>query len=211
MSEKPSVLAVIRHDQQAYPESVTEQEMLVADILKGAAISTLILTSHPAIYTLGTSAQTTDILHQQFGSTYINTHRTGRGGEVTYHGPGQLLCYVIADLRQQRDLHHHVWRLEEMVIKTLTNLNIASERSSRGIGVWIKDKKIAAVGVRCRKWIVFHGVALNINPNLQHFTGIIPCGMHDQAVTSISNEGVNCNRNTAESFIIQHAKQLFSA
>ncbi len=202
-------LQVIRHQIQAYPDAIIEQEKRVADVLAHRCGNTLILTMHPPVFTLGTSANSNDILRQQFDDVYIEAHQTGRGGEVTYHGPGQLLCYVIADLRQQRDLHQHVQQLEHMVIATLHDMGIDAERSSRGIGVWVKGNKIAAVGVRCRKWITFHGIALNISPNLQHFTGIIPCGMHDNPVTSIAIEGGNTKRDAVEALLMHHAATLW--
>jgi len=204
-----NTLQVIRHAKQSYPDSIIEQEALVADVVANRCGNTLILTMHPPIFTLGTSADSHDVLRQQFDDIYIETHDTGRGGEVTYHGPGQLLCYMIADLRQQRDLHRHVQQLEAMVIATLHAMDIDATRSPRGIGVWVKGNKIAAVGVRCRKWITFHGIALNISPNLAHFTGIIPCGMHDNPVTSIAIEGGNTERDEVESLLIHHADKIW--
>jgi len=139
----------------------------------------------------------------------IAAYASGRGGEVTYHGPGQLICYVIADLRAEKDLHRHVHRLEEMIILTLADFDISAERNPRGIGVWVEGKKIAAVGVRCRKWITFHGIALNINPNLRHFTGIVPCGMTDAPVTSMHALGATVSREHVELAIRRHC-DIFS-
>lgn len=202
-------MRIIRHEQQPYPDSITEQEAVVADILANRCGNTLIFTTHPPIFTLGTSARANDVLQQQFDGIHIETHNTGRGGEVTYHGPGQLLCYTIVDLREQRDLHHHVQQLESMVMNTLHDLGMDAERSARGIGVWVKGNKIAAVGVRCRKWVTFHGIALNISPNLEHFTGIIPCGMQDNPVTSMAAEGFCIEREAVELLLIQSARKLW--
>lgn len=176
---------IIRHQQQDYPDSIAEQESIVADILDGTAGNTLILTEHPPVYTLGTSAREHDILKREVDGEAIGVFDSGRGGEVTYHGPGQLVCYVIRDLRQRQDLHQHVHELESLIISTLAEFGIQAERNSRGIGVWVGQNKVAAVGVRCRKWITYHGIALNINPNLKHFSGIVPCGMRDAPVTSM--------------------------
>jgi len=134
---------------------------------------------------------------------------TGRGGEVTYHGPGQLVVYVIADLRKEQDLHKHVWRLEEMIIRTLADFDMAAARNKRGIGVWVNEKKIAAIGVRCHKWISYHGAALNIAPNLKHFSGIVPCGMSDIPVTSMQKLGIQANRHRVEELLVTHAWSLF--
>jgi len=202
-------LRVIRHERQDYPESITEQESIVADILAGHCGNTLILTEHPPVFTLGTSAQPSDVLQRHFDDAEITVYNTGRGGEVTYHGPGQLVCYMVADLRQQRDLHRHVQQLEAMVINTLSDLGLKGERSPRGIGVWLGNNKIAAVGVRCRRWVTFHGIALNNNPNLSHFKGIIPCGMRDAPVTSLQREGISIDRLSLESLIIHHAGQCW--
>jgi len=200
---------VIRHQQQDYPDSMREQEERVAGIIIGTHKPCLILTEHPPLYTVGTSGREGDILSREIDGESIAVFASGRGGEVTYHGPGQLVMYVLADLRNDPDLHQHVHRLEEMVILTLADFGIEGVRSQRGIGVWVKGNKIAAVGVRCRKWIIFHGIALNINPNLRHFSGIVPCGMRDAPVTSIHAEGVMVSRDEVEVRLLPHAAALF--
>ncbi len=197
-------MQVIRHAQQPYPESLLEQESIVVDILAGTTGPTLIFTEHPPLFTIGTSGSEQDVLSRDIDGESIAMFASGRGGEVTYHGPGQLVCYVIDDLRQRQDLHKHVWRLEEMVIRALADFDIKASRSERGIGVWVDDKKIAAVGVRCRKWITFHGIALNINPNLKHFSGIVACGMTDSPVTSMALLGVQTDRIHVEKAIRSH-------
>jgi len=202
-------MQIIRHDRQGYPESMAEQETMVADILAGITDPTLILTEHPPLYTIGTSGSESDILTRNINGEAIAVYPSGRGGEVTYHGPGQLVCYVLADLRKDQDLHAHVHRLEEMVIRTLADFDIEAGRNERGIGVWVEGKKIAAVGVRCRKWITFHGIALNINPNLCHYSGIVPCGMSDAPVTSMRALGSTENRNSVEQ-VIRHHSVIFS-
>ena len=204
-------LEIIRHAVQAYPDSLAEQEGRGADIIAGRASPCIILTEHPPLYTIGTSGSESDILSRIVDGESISVFESGRGGEVTYHGPGQLVCYVLADLRSDPDLHRHVQRLEEMVIRTLADFGIEACRSKRGIGVWVGGNKIAAVGVRCRKWITFHGIALNIHPNLRHFSGIVACGMTDSPVTSMHAEGVHASRSEVETRVLEHAKALFSA
>jgi len=202
-------MRVIRHDRQTYLESIAEQESLVAAILAGTATSALIFTEHPPLYTIGTSGSEADVLTRNIDGESIAVYPSGRGGEVTYHGPGQLICYVIADLRTEQDLHAHVRRLEDLIIRTLADFNIDAGRNSRGIGVWVEDKKIAAIGVRCRKWITFHGIALNINPDLRHYSGIVPCGMTDTPVTSMQALGSTADRNSVEQ-AIRHHSAIFS-
>jgi len=206
-----SVIDVIRHQRQPYPESLAEQERLVAELLSGDCGNTLILTEHPPVYTLGTSAKASDVIVHEIDGESIEVFESGRGGEVTYHGPGQLVCYVIADISSEQDLHRHVWRLEEMVIRTLADFGIEAGRNKRGIGVWVGEKKIAAVGVRCRKWVTFHGIALNISPNMNHFNGIVTCGMTDRPVVSMKQLGVDADREVVEAHIVQHAEKLFAS
>ena len=208
ISNGPS-LDVVHHARQSYPDSIAEQELAVGELLTGSHRNRLILTEHPPIYTLGTSASDADVLNREIDGESIEVFETGRGGEVTYHGPGQLVCYLIVDISEEQDLHKHVWRLEEMVIRTLADFGIESERNKRGIGVWVGDKKIAAVGVRCRKWITYHGIALNIDPNMKHFDGIVTCGMSDRPVTSMKQLGQNISRQDVEAVIIKHANGLF--
>lgn len=203
-------LSIISHVRQGYAESVAEQERIVADILGGSAASTLIFTEYPPVYTIGTSGSEADVLAREIGGETIEVFETGRGGEVTYHGPGQLVCYALIDIRHEPDLHRHVQRLEEMVIRTLADFGIEAGRNARGIGVWVGDKKIAAVGVRCRKWITYHGIALNIDPDMSHFKGIVTCGMADQPVISMRQLGKDAGRAEVEARLTLHAQELFA-
>ncbi len=202
---------VISHSTQSYPDAMREQEQLRDAMLQGKAHFQLIFTEHPPVYTLGTSGEMKDVLKRKVDGDSIEVFHTGRGGEVTYHGPGQLLCYVVADLSTEQDLHLHIWRLEEMLIQTLAELGVQAGRDERGIGVWVDGLKIAAAGVRCRKWVVWHGIALNINPNLNHFRGIVPCGMSDAPVTSLALLGVQVSRSKLEKMIAKQAKKVFSS
>lgn len=202
-------MRMIYHHQQTYPESISEQEAIVSDILAGSMPNTLILTEHPPIYTLGTSAQKSDVLMREVNGESIAVYHTGRGGEVTYHGPGQLVCYALINIQHEKDLHLHVQHLESLIIQTLQDFDIEGVRDARGIGVWVDGLKIAAVGVRCRKWVTFHGVSLNISPNLKHFSGIVPCGMRDAPVTSMHQLGVKATRQEVEKRIMYHANAIF--
>jgi len=203
-------LQIIRHDCQDYLESIREQEQLVTGIIAEQIEPALIFTEHRPVYTIGTSGTQNDILETTVDGEKIAVVATGRGGEVTYHGPGQLICYVLADLRKEQDLHRHVWRLEEMIILALSEFGIVSDRQKRGIGVWTGGEKIAAIGVRCRRWVTLHGVALNISPNLRHFSGIVPCGMRDAPVTSMQALGIAASREQLESRLLPHAEALFA-
>jgi len=203
--------SLIQHRKQTYPEAMAEQEALRDALLAGENRFNFILTEHPPIYTLGTSGHEQDVLSRKVDGDTIEVFPTGRGGEVTYHGPGQLVCYVVANLYEEQDLRQHIWRLEELMIRTLADLGVVSERDERGIGVWVDGLKIAAAGVRCRRWVVWHGIALNINPNLNHFKGIVPCGMRDAPVTSLEKLGVDVNREEVEALIEKHAKHVFSS
>jgi len=197
-------MQIRHHDNQHYPDSIAEQEALVASILSGEAEPSLIFTEHPPVYTIGTSGSEQDVLHRIVDGERIDVYASGRGGEVTYHGPGQLICYVIADLRKQQDLHLHVHRLEQVIIATLAEFGVQAGRDERGIGVWVDGKKIAAIGVRCRKWITYHGIALNIDPNIKHFSGIVACGMTDSPVTSMRALGIKTSREAVEKVIAHH-------
>lgn len=163
----------------------------VAAIESGTEPELFWLLEHPPTYTAGTSAAEEELLDTHS----IPVFNTGRGGRYTYHGPGQRVIYVLSDLRNRdRDLRAHVARLEEWVIRTLAPFGIKGERRCERIGIWVdrdgKEEKIAAIGVRVRRWIAFHGLALNVNPNLEHFGGIVPCGLPEFGVTSMHKLGV---------------------
>lgn len=152
------------------------------------------LVQHPPLYTAGTSARADDLLDPRFP-----VHRTGRGGQYTYHGPGQRVVYVMLDLqRRGRDLRCFVHDLESWVVATLARFNVRGERREGRVGVWIDlapygrlgEAKIAAIGVRVRRWVSLHGLALNVDPELDHFAGIVPCGIRDAGVTSLTDLGL---------------------
>ncbi|MBX5453038.1 MAG: lipoyl(octanoyl) transferase LipB [Acidobacteriia bacterium] len=181
----------------AYPEALAEMERRVAAIQTGQERELVWLLEHPPLYTAGTSAKLTDLLSPNRFPVY----RSGRGGQWTYHGPGQRVAYVMLDLRKPRrllpakDLRAYVTALEEWLIRTLAVLGVHGERRKDRIGVWVEDPaqgeaKIAAIGVRVSRWVTWHGVALNVAPDLEHFTGIIPCGIQQFGVTSLAKLGI---------------------
>jgi lipoyl(octanoyl) transferase len=168
-------------------------ERRVAAIRDGAAPELVWLLEHPPLYTAGTSARDEDLFQPQ----RLPVHRTGRGGRYTYHGPGQRIAYVMLDLSLRgRDVRCHVHRIEEWMIRTLARFGIRGERRDGRVGVWVVrpdggEEKIAAVGVRVRRWVTYHGVALNVDPELDHYRGIIPCGIAEHGVTSLAALGVS--------------------
>jgi lipoyl(octanoyl) transferase len=175
-----------------YECAVEEMEARVAAIRDGTAPELVWLLQHPPLYTAGTSARDEDLLDPRL----LPVHRTGRGGRYTYHGPGQRIAYVMLDLsRRDRDVRCHVHRLEEWMIRTLTRFKIKGERRDGRVGIWVvghggEEQKIAAIGVRMRRWVTYHGVALNVDPELDHYRGIIPCGIAGHGVTSLARLGV---------------------
>lgn len=185
----------ISDDLVAYPEAVAGMEARVQAIIDGRAPEQVWLLEHPPLYTAGTSAKAGDLLAPERFPVYAS----GRGGQYTYHGPGQRIAYVMLDLNQRgQDLRRYVHDLEEWVIRTLDRLNIRGERREGRVGIWVangaREDKIAAIGVRVRRWVTFHGIAINVDPDLSHFGGIVPCGIHQTeaqpfGVTSIAKLG----------------------
>jgi lipoyl(octanoyl) transferase len=174
----------------AYDEAVATMEDRAAAIREGRARELVWLVEHPPLYTAGTSAQPADLIDP----AALPVFKTGRGGQYTYHGPGQRVAYVLLDLEQRgRDVRGHVRRLEEWMILTLACFGIAGERRDGRVGIWVAsgsgEAKIAAIGVRVRRWVTYHGVALNIAPDLSHYAGIVPCGIREYGVTSMQALG----------------------
>lgn len=176
-----------------YPTAVEVMERRVADIRSGSADDLVWLVEHPSLYTAGTSAKAADLLDARFP-----VYDTGRGGQYTYHGPGQRVAYVMLDLKKRQsepDIKCYVWQLEEWIIRTLAAFDITGQRREGRVGIWVdvggQDKKIAAIGVRVRHWVTYHGISINVNPDLSHFGGIVPCGISDAGVTSFHDLGIN--------------------
>jgi lipoyl(octanoyl) transferase len=174
-----------------YEAAVAAMEARVAAIHAGTAGELVWLLEHPPLYTAGTSAQAADLIEPG----RLPVFKTGRGGQYTYHGPGQRVAYVMLDLtRRGRDVGCHVWRLEEWMIRVLARFGIAGERREGRIGVWVarkgREDKIGAIGVRVRHWVTYHGLALNVDPDLANYAGIVPCGISGHGVTSMAALGV---------------------
>jgi lipoyl(octanoyl) transferase len=182
-----------------YEAAVAEMERRIAAIRDGTAPELAWLLEHPPLYTAGTSARVEDLLDPN----RLPVYRSGRGGQYTYHGPGQRIAYVMLDLnRFGRDARCHVWRLEEWMIAALARFNVRGERRDGRIGIWVaasdgREDKIAAIGVRVRRWVSYHGVALNVDPDLDNFRGIVPCGIAPAAtghgVTSLAKLGITAS------------------
>jgi lipoyl(octanoyl) transferase len=175
-----------------YPAAVEEMEGRVAAIRAGAAAELVWLLEHPPLYTAGTSARHEELLEPG----RLPVHRTGRGGRYTYHGPGQRIAYVMLDLRRRgQDVRCYVHKLEEWIIRTLACFAVRGERRDGRVGIWVvrpsgNEEKIAAIGVRVRQWVTYHGLALNVDPELDHYRGIVPCGIAEYGVTSLAELGI---------------------
>ena len=183
-----------------YPDALAFMEARAAAICEGTAGEMVWLVEHPPLYTAGTSAQPGDLLQPDRFPVFA----AGRGGEYTYHGPGQRVAYVMLDLKRRReDVRVFVGALEEWIIKTLDRFNVKGERREDRVGVWVArpdrpppapgvpaEDKIAAIGIRLRRWVSFHGIAINVEPDLSHFSGIVPCGIAGYGVTSLVDLGL---------------------
>jgi lipoyl(octanoyl) transferase len=174
-----------------YAEAHQLQRELQAKRIAAEIEDTVLLLEHPPVLTLGRSAKAQHVLApaEVLEARGIAVHEVGRGGDVTYHGPGQLVAYPIIDLKPSRkDVRKYVWSLEESMIRTCADFGLRAARVQGLNGAWIADRKVGAVGVRISRWVTMHGLALNANSDLSHFDLIVPCGIQDRAVTSLSAE-----------------------
>lgn len=197
-----------------YPEAVEAMEKRVDDIIAGQASELVWLVEHPPLYTAGTSADEADLLSNDFPLFH-----TGRGGQITYHGPGQRVAYVMLDLKKRNamDIRAFVKNLENWLVATLKKFGVTGEIREGRVGVWVEtnnlsnnsEAKIAALGIRVRKWVTFHGVALNINPNLEHYAGIVPCGIRSFGITSLHALGITANMSEVDIVLKQEFKKIF--
>jgi lipoyl(octanoyl) transferase len=181
-----------------YPDALAQMEISVAELIAGGE-ERIWLLEHPPMYTAGTSADVNDLVDPK----RFDVFQSQRGGQYTYHGPGQRIAYAMLNLNKRgKDVRQFVWKLEEWVITTLAQFDVVGERREGRVGVWVvrHDKplgisgvpvedKIAAVGVRLRKWTSFHGISINLNPDLSHYDGIVPCGITEHGVTSLHDLG----------------------
>ena len=194
-----------------YPQAVDFMEARAASIAAGETQECVWLLEHPPLYTAGTSAKPADLV----APDKFEVFQSGRGGQYTYHGPGQRVGYVMLDLRGRgRDVSAFVRALEQWIIDTLSEFEIIAERRSGRVGVWVTldngdEAKIAAIGVRLRKWVSFHGISINLNPDLSHFNGIVPCGILEHGVTSMAALGKEVSMDALDAALKQNFKILF--
>ena len=196
----------------AYPRAVAEMEARVAGIRAGENPEMVWLLEHPALFTAGTSARPADLT----GLIDLPVFETGRGGEYTYHGPGQRIAYVLLDLKARGpDVRAYVGQLEAWLIATLAEFGVAGERRADRVGVWVRDgsgeAKIAAIGVRIRRWVSYHGVSLNVAPELDHYRGIVPCGIREHGVTSLAALGVTATMADVDAALRRTFDDIFGA
>ena len=195
----------------AYLDAVAFMERRIEAVHAGRASQLVWLLEHPALYTAGTSAKDQDLLTP----TRFPVFATGRGGQYTYHGPGQRVGYVMLDIRRRNnDVRRFVHDLEEWLIQSLQHFNIRGERREGRVGIWVarkggREDKIAALGIRVRKGISFHGVSLNVEPDLEHFTGIVPCGISQHGVTSLADLGITATTHDVDLAMRQAFQQIF--
>ena len=174
-----------------YAEAHRLQKELQAKRISGEIGDTVLLLEHPPVLTMGRSAKEQHVLAAPgvLAARGISVHEVGRGGDVTYHGPGQLVAYPIIDLKpDRRDVRKYMWSLEETMIRTCADFGLSATRVEGLNGAWVGDRKVGAVGVRISRWVTMHGLALNANSDLTHFDLIVPCGIQDKKVTSLSAE-----------------------
>ena len=205
----PAVEWKVSDEPVPYPDAVSMMETRVAFIAAGAAQEQAWLLEHPSIYTAGTSAREADLVDARFP-----VYRTGRGGQYTYHGPGQRIGYVMLDLKRRRpDVRAFVHDLEQWLIEALAMFDVKGERREGRVGIWVqrgtREDKIAALGVRVRRWVSFHGVALNVDPDLAHFDGIVPCGVREHGVTSLVDLGVPVSMMDVDVALKQSFSKIF--
>ena len=198
-----------------YPEALAAMEARAADIAAHQAAELVWLLEHPPLYTSGTSGKAADLLDPRFPM-----FATGRGGQITYHGPGQRVAYVMIDLKRRKpDVRTYVNNLEEWIIRTLATFNVRGERREDRVGVWVSrpdkgegfEDKIAAIGVRLKRWVSFHGISINVEPDLTHFDAIIPCGVADPryGVTSLVDLGHPVSMADVDIALRQAFRQVF--
>jgi len=204
-----------------YGAACAEMEARAEAIRAGRAPEAVWLVEHPPLYTAGSSARETDLLDPG----RFPVHHTRRGGQFTYHGPGQRVAYVMLDVAARgRDVRRFVWSLEEWVIRTLAEFTVRAERREGRVGVWVarpdkpplpdgtpREDKIAAIGVRLRKWVSFHGLAINVEPDLSHYEGIVPCGIDGHGVTSLVDLGLPVTMTDLDAALARTFVEMFGA
>ncbi|ATP12304.1 octanoyltransferase [Bartonella henselae] len=219
ISGNPPVEWKVTNNLVEYPEALRYMQERVENILAQNAHEQVWLLEHPSLYTAGTSAKKKDLLTPHLFPVY----EAGRGGEFTYHGPGQRIAYIMLDLKRRRqDIRAFISALEEWIIQMLAKFNIKGERREDRVGVWVQrhscqstqnslysEDKIAAIGIRVRKWVSFHGVSINVDPNLAHYSGIVPCGITNHGVTSFLDLGLPTKMHDIDIALKQSFEQIF--
>jgi lipoyl(octanoyl) transferase len=209
--EMPGVEWRISDGVVGYPEALAAMETRVSAIRAGTAPELVWLLEHPPLYTAGTSARAVDLLAPRRFPVF----EAGRGGQYTYHGPGQRVAYLMLDLQRRKpDLRRYIWQLEEWVIRALAQFNVRGERRADRIGIWVvkpggAEAKIAAIGVRVRRWVTYHGVAINLEPDLEHFGGIVPCGIGGFGVTSLADLGLTTTMPELDAALMTMFEEVF--
>ncbi|KQT60587.1 MULTISPECIES: lipoyl(octanoyl) transferase LipB [unclassified Aureimonas] len=217
--ESPPVAWTILPGLTPYDEAVALMERTVGEIADGIAPERVLLVEHPPLYTAGTSARPEDLVD----ASRFPVHASGRGGEYTYHGPGQRVAYVLLDLKRRRpDVRAFVAALEAWIIGTLDEMQVRGERREDRVGVWVRrpdrpalpdgspaEDKIAAIGIRLRRWVTFHGVSLNVDPDLGHFSGIVPCGISAYGVTSLVDLGIPVSMPEVDTMLRERFEAIF--
>ena len=200
-----------------YLESVKFMEDRVAQILDGTADEAIWLLEHPPLFTAGSSAD----ISEYDNESGLPLFKTGRGGKLTYHGPGQRVIYVMMDLRKRKDVRRFVIQLENWIILSLNKFNIHGETRTNRVGIWVVtrnnvndqtltvEKKVSAIGIRLRKWIAFHGISINVNPNMQHYKAIVPCGLHNYGVTSLHELGCKISMSELDNVLYETIGYIF--
>ena len=198
-----------------YDQAVTLMEARAVEVAAGRAAELVWLLEHPPLYTAGTGATPTDLIESRFP-----VYASGRGGQMTYHGPGQRVAYAMLDLKRRgQDVRRYVATLEECIIRTLAAFNVRGERREDRIGVWVRrsekgdgyEDKIAAIGIRVKQWVTLHGMAFNVDPDLSHFSGIVPCGVSEQrfGVTSLRDLGIPASMPEVDKILRREFEDLF--
>ena len=211
-TQGPSSSFRFSSEQVEYSVALSEMDAQVAKIAAGAVQEQLWFLEHPALYTRGTSAKDGDLINPGAFPVY----EAGRGGEFTYHGPGQRVVYVMLDLsRRGRDIRAFVQSLEGWIIAALSEFGLEAGIRDGRIGVWVntrdgREAKIAAIGIRVRKWVSFHGISLNVEPDLSHFGGIVPCGIRDYGVTSLADLGLEVSMEEVDAALMKHAPEYLN-
>lgn len=201
-----------------YQEALDVMEQRALDIANGKAAELVWLLEHPPLYTAGTSADATDLVQPDRFPVY----KTGRGGQYTYHGPGQRVAYAMLDLKRRKpDVRVFVSTLERWTIDTLQSFGVTGERREDRVGVWVKrparpapagevaEDKIAAIGIRLKKWVSLHGISINVEPELEHFSGIVPCGVQNHGITSLVDLGLPVTMNDLDIELRKNFEDLF--